>query len=130
MEMKLSSRKQLLKESELTLKSIKKSLNESNVFGNLVYKLTKSVVDKIASDKEVLILFVDKTFETIENGLKQSGADPASEKVKTAKDIIKQIEMETRKKVESNSLTSIFDITKYVNDRVRDDLQKHMPIQR
>ena len=59
--MKLSSRKELLKESELTLKSIKKSLNESNVPEPEIHKVTKwmrdvsmlfgSVAKKISSEE-------------------------------------------------------------------------------
>ena len=41
--MKLSSRKELLKESELTLKSIKKSLNEVNTFKEFKPSQKKSI---------------------------------------------------------------------------------------
>ena len=50
--MKLSSRKELLKESELTLKSIKKSLNEAAVPQREVEKVTKWM-------KTAILLMVD-----------------------------------------------------------------------
>lgn len=51
--MKLSSRKQLLKESELTLKSIKKSLNESNL-GDFMLPLGKKLSqDSMLSDEAI-----------------------------------------------------------------------------
>jgi len=46
MEMKLSSRKELLKESELTLKSIKKSLNEQSI-----YDTVETVYDRVENIK-------------------------------------------------------------------------------
>jgi hypothetical protein len=45
--MKLSTRKELLKESELTLKSIKKSLNEAAVPQSKVEKVTQWMKDAI-----------------------------------------------------------------------------------
>ena len=51
--MKLSSRKQLLNESELTLKSIKKSLNESNL-GDFMLPLGKKLSqDSMLSDEAI-----------------------------------------------------------------------------
>jgi len=51
--MKLSSRKQLLKESELTLKSIKKSLNESHL-GDFILPLGKKISqDSMLSDEAI-----------------------------------------------------------------------------
>lgn len=51
--MKLSSRKQLLNEAELTLKSIKKSLNESNL-GDFMLPLGKKLSqDSMLSDEAI-----------------------------------------------------------------------------
>ena len=123
--MKLSSRKELLKESELTLKSIKKSLNEDSMIASLFNKMTKKVVDKIESaklHKETLIAFMERMLEKMRNDLKKQNI---SDDTKSAtSDILDEIENDIRAKIESNQLTNFKDVEKYALTKLLEQMKK------
>jgi hypothetical protein len=95
--MKLSSRKELLKESEVTLKEIKKSLNETAVPQKEVEKVKYWMEDAIPMviDKDMF----EKYDNSVENFFRyleiQQGASPAESKkfAKAANDSIYELRL-------------------------------------
>jgi hypothetical protein len=122
--MKLSSRKELLKESELTLKSIKKSLNEAAVPQRDVQKVTKwmrevsmifgSVAKKISSED---IEFISQ-YNEMESGSEDVYGDYVDilDSIKSIREAIKFIG--NVRKIESR-IPEIQRIVKMIEDDIK-----------
>jgi len=121
--MKLSTRKQLLKESELTLKSIKKSLNEAAVPQRDVQKVTKwmrevsmifgSVAKKISSKDNYI-----SQYNEMESGSEDVYGDYVDilDSIKSIREAIKFIG--NVKKIESR-IPEIQRIVKMIEDDIK-----------
>ena len=128
--MKLSSRKELLKESEMKLTEIRKSLNEDpidpyggdpipSLFAKAArmtpLELFKSIMvnktDSAKLHKETLITFMKRMLEQMRSGLEDQNI---SDDTKSAtSDILDGIEKDIRAKIQSNQLTDSKDVEKY-----------------
>ena len=123
--MKLSSRKQPLKESELTLKSIKKSLNEDRMIGSLFYKVVNNVIDKDRSDrKNILLPYTRNIFVKMKDAVKKQKMP--DDKMKMSLNILDKVERETIKSVGNFQLKSFSEIEEYILIGIGTQIQKQM----
>lgn len=123
--MKLSSRKELLKESELTLKSIKKSLNEDSTIGTLFYKVVNNVIDKDRSDrKDILLPYTRNIFVKMKDAVKKQKMP--DDKMKMSLNILDKVERETITKVGNFQLKSFSEIEEYILIGISTQIQKQM----
>jgi len=123
--MKLSSRKQLLKESELTLKSIKKSLNEDRMIGSLFYKVVNNVIDKDRSDrKNILLPYTRNIFVKMKDAVKKEKMP--DDKMKMSLNILDKVERQTIKSVGNFQLKSFSEIEEYILIGISTQIQKQM----
>ena len=125
--MKLSSRKELLNEAEQEMKKIrgkskKESLKEASVFSSLLNTITKKVVDKFGSDRDILLPIARDMFTKMKNEMKNKNMDDA--KLKKALNIIDKVERETITKVGSFQIKSFSEMEKYILDSMNAETQK------
>jgi hypothetical protein len=125
--MKLSSRKELLNEAEKEIKKIrgkskKESLKEASVFSSLLNTITKKVVDKFGSDRDILLPIARDMFTKMKNEMKNKNMDDA--KLKKALNIIDKVERETITKVGSFQIKSFSEMEKYILDSISAETQK------